>query len=193
MADARVLEKRPLPGGEAGLRGRLLPPLQWLPGVGWPHFTPAQPRTHCPTGHQRAPSTCEAFGFSCGDRRELHTAELLRSEPDSSWDWCQTLRQCSDGNFEAQGRSVLDQRSHRQTSCAQHLSSARGSQGNGAHWAVSSFCSCHVYFRGLWSTYISAPTLCLHVRGMAPALSTLNKLRPQGSSKKLLEFQPSSP
>lgn len=62
-------------------------------------------------------------------------------------------------------------RSHGQTSCPPHLWSARRSQGSGVHWAVFSFSSCPVYFRELSSTYISAPTLYLHSRGMVSTLS----------------------
>lgn len=66
---------------------------------------------------------------------------------------------------------VLEKRSHGQTSCPPHLWSARRSQVSGVHWAVFSFSSCPVYFRELSSTYISAPTLYLHSRGMVSTLS----------------------
>ena len=88
---------------------------------------------------------------------------------------------------------VLEKWSHGQTSCPPHLWSARRSQGSGVHWAVFSFSSCPVYFRELSSTYISAPTLYLHSRGMVSTLSTLHKVHPQGSRKKPLRFHPSSP
>lgn len=113
-------------------------------------FTPAQPRTHYPTGHQGAPNTHGALGFCSED-----------------WDWCQTLRQCSDGNSEAEGLEPSGKEEPRTNLLSPHLWSLGDPKSVGCTVTVPTVSSCPVYF-GNFHLHTSLHPHCIAVRAWYP-------------------------